>query len=38
MLYMIYKVEKTLTNSGIKDITILQRGESVGDFLKLFGD
>ncbi|MFX0035963.1 MAG: sugar phosphate nucleotidyltransferase [Candidatus Hermodarchaeota archaeon] len=35
---MIYKVIKTLTNSGIKDITIVLGGESVGDFIKLLGD
>ena len=35
---MIYKVIKTLTNSGINDITIVLGGESVGDFIKLLGD
>lgn len=35
---MIYKVIKTLTNSNIKDITIVLGGESVGDFIKLLGD
>ncbi|MHA1285004.1 MAG: sugar phosphate nucleotidyltransferase [Promethearchaeota archaeon] len=35
---MIYKVIKTLINSGIKDITIVLGGESVGDFIKLLGD
>ena len=35
---MIYKVIKTLTNSGIKDITIVLGGESVGDFVRLLGD
>ena len=35
---MIYKVIKTLTNSGIKDITIVLGGESVGDFIRLLGD
>ncbi|KKM63128.1 hypothetical protein LCGC14_1514630 [marine sediment metagenome] len=35
---MIFKVIKTLTNSGIKDITIVLGGESVGDFIKLLGD
>jgi len=35
---MIYKVIKTLTNSGISDITIVLGGESVGDFIKLLGD
>ncbi len=35
---MIYKVVRTLTNSGIKDITIVLGGESVGDFVKLLGD
>lgn len=35
---MIFKVIKTLTNSGIKDITIVLGGESVGDFLRLLGD
>ena len=35
---MIYKVIKTLTNSGITDITIVLGGESVGDFIKLLGN
>jgi len=35
---MIYKVIKTLTNSGIEDITIVLGGESVGDFIRLLGD
>ena len=35
---MIYKVIKTLTNSGINDITIVLGGESVGDFIRLLGD
>ena len=35
---MIYKVIRTLTSSGIKDITIVLGGESVGDFLRLLGD
>jgi len=35
---MIYKVIKTLTNSGIKDITIVLGGESVGEFVRLLGD
>jgi len=35
---MIYKVIKTLTNSEIKDITIVLGGESVGDFIRLLGD
>ena len=35
---MIFKVIKTLTKSGIKDITIVLGGESVGDFIKLLGD
>ena len=35
---MIYKVIKTLTTSGIYDITIVLGGESVGDFIKLLGD
>lgn len=35
---MIYKVIKTLTNSGIRDITIVLGGESVGDFVRLLGD
>ncbi len=35
---MIYKVIKTLTQSGIIDITIVLGGESVGDFIKLLGD
>ncbi len=35
---MIYKIIKTLTNSGITDITIVLGGESVGDFIRLLGD
>ena len=35
---MIYKVIRTLTNSGIKEIVIVLGGESVGDFIKLLGD
>lgn len=35
---MIYKPIKTLRNSGIKDITIVLGGESVGDFIRLLGD
>ena len=35
---MIYKVIKALTNSGIKEITIVLGGESVGDFVRLLGD
>ncbi|MHA1725130.1 MAG: sugar phosphate nucleotidyltransferase [Promethearchaeota archaeon] len=35
---MIFKVIKTLTNSGIRDITIVLGGESVGDFIRLLGD
>ena len=35
---MIYKVIKTLTNSKIKDITIVLGGESVGEFIRLLGD
>lgn len=35
---MIYKVIKTLTGSGIHDITIVLGGESVGDFVRLLGD
>ena len=35
---MIYKVIETLTNSGVKDITIVLGGESVGDFIRLLGD
>ncbi len=35
---MIYKVIKTLTGSGINDITIVLGGESVGDFIRLLGD
>lgn len=35
---MIFKVIKTLTYSGIKDITIVLGGESVGDFVRLLGD
>ncbi|WP_455392803.1 sugar phosphate nucleotidyltransferase [[Eubacterium] cellulosolvens] len=34
---MIFKVIKTLTNSGITDILIVLGGESVGDFVKLLG-
>ncbi len=34
---MIFKVIRTLTESGIKKITILLGGESVGDFLRLLG-
>lgn len=34
---MIYKVIKTLTESGIKDICIVLGGESVGDFIRLLG-
>ena len=33
-----YKVIRTLTSSGIKDITIVLGGESVGDFIRLLGD
>lgn len=35
---MIYKVIKTLTNSGITDIVIVLGGESVGDFILLLGN
>ena len=35
---MIYKVIKTLTNSGINDIVIVLGGESVGDFILLLGN
>jgi len=35
---MIYKVIKTLTLSGITDITVVLGGESVGDFIRLLGD
>ena len=35
---MIYKVIKTLTQSGIYDITTVLGGESVGDFIRLLGD
>jgi len=35
---MIFKIIKTLTNSGIKDIIIVLGGESVGDFIRLLGD
>ena len=35
---MIFKVIKTLTNSGISDITIVLGGESVGDVVRLLGD
>jgi len=35
---MIFKVIHTLTQSGIKDITIVLGGESVGDFIRLLGD
>ena len=35
---MIYKVIKSLSNSGISDITIVLGGESVGDFIRLLGD
>jgi len=35
---MIYKVIKTLRSSGIKDITIVLGGESVGDSVRLLGD
>jgi len=34
---MIYKVIRTLTESGITSITILLGGESVGDFIRLLG-
>ncbi|MFX1407250.1 MAG: hypothetical protein ACFFBW_09855 [Promethearchaeota archaeon] len=32
---MLYKVIKTLIKSGIKDITIVLGGESVGDFIEI---
>jgi glucose-1-phosphate thymidylyltransferase len=35
---MIFHVIRTLTESGIKHITILLGGESVGEFLRLLGD
>lgn len=35
---MIFKVIKTLTNSGIVDITFVLGGESVGDFVRLLGN
>ncbi|MEE9379282.1 MAG: sugar phosphate nucleotidyltransferase [Candidatus Lokiarchaeia archaeon] len=35
---MIHKIIKTLTKSGIKEITIVLGGESVGDFVRLLGD
>ena len=35
---MIFKIIKTLTNSGIKDIIIVLGGESVGEFIRLLGD
>jgi glucose-1-phosphate thymidylyltransferase len=35
---MIFKVIKTLAKSGIKEITIVLGGESVGDFVRLLGD
>lgn len=35
---MIYKVIKSLSNSGISDIVIVLGGESVGDFIRLLGD
>ena len=35
---LIFKVIKTLTKSGIYDITIVLGGESVGDFVRLLGD
>ncbi len=35
---MIYKVIKTITHSGITEITIVLGGESVGDFIRLLGD
>ena len=35
---MIYYPLRTLVRSGIKDITIVLGGESVGDFVKLLGD
>jgi glucose-1-phosphate thymidylyltransferase len=34
---MIYKVLKTLSQSGLKEIVILLGGESVGDFVRLLG-
>jgi glucose-1-phosphate thymidylyltransferase len=34
---MIFKVIRTLTSSGIKEILIVLGGESVGDFVKLLG-
>ncbi len=35
---MIYKVIKTLTGSGVHDITIVLGGKSVGDIVRLLGD
>lgn len=35
---MIYKPIKTLTQSGITEITIVLGGENVGDFIRLLGD
>ena len=35
---MIFKVLKTLKNSGIEEIVIVLGGESVGDFVRLLGD
>jgi len=35
---MIYRVIKTLFNSGISDITIVLGGESVSNFIKLLYD
>lgn len=35
---MIYKVIKTLTGSGIHDITVVLGGESVGEVVRLLGD
>jgi len=35
---MIFKVIKTLTKSGVNDISIVLGGESVGDFIRLLGD
>ncbi len=35
---MIFKVIKTLTNSGIEDITIVLGGENVGEIVRLLGD
>ncbi|GAF73019.1 unnamed protein product, partial [marine sediment metagenome] len=35
---MIFKIIRTLINSGITDITIVLGGESVGDFIRLLGD